>query len=75
MFGDKLKQLEKRSTSAINVFQKTIDSINKTNDAIVAEKEKKISKIKKLQSETVALTALESANSRIASKMQVFLEE
>ena len=75
MFGNKLKQLQKRSTKDLNIFQRTIDSLNKTNQEIFNEREKKVQKIKDLQAEAMAMLSLATANNKVVEKIQTFLDE
>lgn len=75
MFNNTFKKLQSESETAINVFQKTVDSLTKTNEKISKERESKIQQIKDLQSEAQALNGLLDTNNKVVSKIQNFLTE
>ena len=71
----KIQALQNQSTKALNIFQATIDSLTKTNQEILVERDKKLEELKAIKSETRILNELEAANSKVVSKIQSFLLE
>jgi hypothetical protein len=70
-----LQSLQNQSNKALNLFQATIDSLTKTNEQIIAERDKKLEELRTINNETRALNELEAANKKIVDKIQSFLVE
>jgi hypothetical protein len=70
-----LQSLQNQSNKALNLFQATIDSLTKTNEKIIAERDKKLEELRIIKNETRALNELEAANKKIVDKIQSFLVE
>lgn len=71
----KIQSLQNQSTKALNIFQATIDSLTKTNQEIIVERDKKLEELQAIKNETRILNELEAANSKVVSKIQSFLLE
>jgi hypothetical protein len=70
-----LQSLQNQSNKALNLFQATIDSLTKTNEKIIVERDKKVEELRIIKNETRALNELEAANKKIVDKIQSFLVE
>ena len=70
-----LQSLQNQSNKALNLFQATIDSLTKTNEQIIAERDKKLEELRIIKNETRALNELEASNKKIVDKIQSFLVE
>jgi hypothetical protein len=70
-----LQSLQNQSNKALNLFQATIDSLTKTNEQIIVERDKKVEELRIIKNETRALNELEAANKKIVDKIQSFLVE
>lgn len=67
-----ISSLQKKSSSVMNVFNKTIEDLKKINEIALTEVSNKTIKIQTLEKENKELNTIVSENSKVISKIQQF---
>lgn len=70
-----VEQLRKKSADSLGIFQRTMEDLSKTNEAIQKEVDLHEEEIKRLRSERTDLVNLSTKNTNVVNKIQYLLGE
>lgn len=72
ILGNTTASLQKKSSSVMSVFHKTVVKLGKVNETIVKVNAEKIEKIQILKKESEELDAIHKENSKVINKITQF---
>jgi len=72
-FSTNIASLQQESDDAIGIFKKTLNKLTGVNTKILAEQEKRTSKIEVLINENAALEKVAQSNNKYIAKINEFL--
>jgi cell division protein FtsB len=75
IFANKVDSLQKKSDNIFNVFNKTLNELQKVNEQISDEEAKREAEIARIQDEKDALAATKQANEKMIGKLNAFIND